>query len=163
MCLVLRSPFHFFNKRHSNLLTPDQHRLGPWVCWQLWTCRRHLLCCLGWSQLIWLWSLDFFSPFLLSPYPHPTPPDFYHSCSSDLQIYWFFQLLIFILLSLPIVPNQKWHFQMIIYRMDKQQGPPERHRDYTQYPVINRGGTEDEQNLYKTESLFCAAEINTTL
>ena len=50
-----------------------------------------------------------------------------------------------------------------IYRMDKQQGPPERHRDYTQYPVINRGGTEDEQNVYKTESLFCAAEINTTL
>ena len=47
--------------------------------------------------------------------------------------------------------------------MDKQQGPPERHRDYTQYPVINRGGTEDEQNVYKTESLFCAAEINTTL
>lgn len=49
--------------------------------------------------------------------------------------------------------------------MCKQQGPPVQHRIlYIQYPVIDHSGEEYKKEcIGKTESLYCIAEIGTTL
>ena len=51
-----------------------------------------------------------------------------------------------------------------MYRMDKQ-GTTIKHRELYVVFVINAAGKNMEQNVYLciSESLFCAAEINTTL
>ena len=59
-----------------------------------------------------------------------------------------------------------WNYQMqtIVYRIDKHKVLLYSTGTYTQYPVTNHNGKEYEKEyIYKTESLCCTAEINTTL
>ena len=56
--------------------------------------------------------------------------------------------------------------KVVIYRMDKQQGPTVKQGNCVQYPVINHTGKEYEPegiHIYITESLCQVVEIDTNL
>ena len=65
-----------------------------------------------------------------------------------------------------IADTPLWIFSLI--KKKKKQGPTDSTGNYIQYPVINHNGKEYEKEcvyiyICITESLFCTAEINTTL
>ena len=55
--------------------------------------------------------------------------------------------------------------QAIFIKIDSQQGPTVKQRNYTQYLIIIYDGKESEIYIYiyKTKSLCCTPEVNSTL